>query len=794
MSVTQHTTLPHSAQAYDWSSHVVILSASDLKGDIIDYNQGLKDVSGFTDEQLMGKPHSILRHPDVPEAVFRHCWETLRANRPWSGVLKNRGAHGQTYWVAANIAPIIQNGVKTGYLSVRYLANDAQITQAEKEYAQIRAGHLYPLMMGNLERNFPYILVGGIVAVLGFAAWSLWGYAHNDLGIHFLIASVLMLAAMLVGSSSYFWQMMHPNTLQRQAIETICQGRFGTPVAGYSPWSDALNQIRCSVAESSARAYDAKMSFMQLAQDLEVEKNAAEKANKVKSRFLANMSHEIRTPINAILGLTESSLHETDIEALRKQVRKVHTSSRLLLGITNDILDFSKIESGHLAINHTPFCLHQLLSDLSDLFEHMAKQKELILAFHEDERIAQCYLGDDFRIQQILTNLIGNAIKFTQKGRIDVSIRAEEPQGICFSVKDTGIGMTEEQQAALFQPFQQADTSITRRFGGTGLGLVISERLVKAMGGTGIRVDSQPHHGTDFCFVLPLDSCDARECIQLKASLDGLSDLCQRLSGHILLVDDNEMNQEVGRAILTNFGLQVTIASNGLMAVNVCRERGQEFNAVLMDIQMPLMDGYEATEQIRTFNTTLPIIALTAASLIEDREKALAVGMNAHLGKPINKKDLYRLLCEIAGVKQQTPEVRQPETTSAPTSVVVIGRSFDFDAGLKQFDGDHDTFKMLLEMFGQSVLPQVQDFIHQLDHFRTEHTDSQLLELRRLAHALKGAIASISAVGLGKTVADIHDKLRTTTEVTEADMQRLRDCYAHTQEDLHSWLTQNAVH
>jgi CheY-like chemotaxis protein len=364
-------------------------------------------------------------------------------------------------------------------------------------------------------------------------------------------------------------------------------------------------------------------------------------------------------------------------------------------------------------------------------------------------------------------------------------------------VQDTGIGMTEAQKSQLFQPFQQADTSITRRFGGTGLGLVISERLVKLMGGDGILVDSELRKGSNFRFMLPLLSCDSIQQAEVKASLQNPNGLGHKLSGHVLLVDDNEMNQEVGKAILLGFGLEVTIATNGVMAVDLCRDRKRHFDVIIMDIQMPLMNGYEATERIRQFNKKTPIIALTAAVLIEDRDKALSVGMNAHLSKPINKKALYSLLRDMTEVTQeQMVQTERSTSLDQPLGGNCSVRicSFDFDAGLAQFDGDQETFQLLLQMFAQNVLPKVHEFIKLLDSlFEQAITEEMAQELRQTSHSLKGSISSISAVSLAQVMSDVHQKLRKGVAITAKDIARLHEAYLDTQSDLQEWLHHHQV-
>ena len=398
----------------------------------------------------------------------------------------------------------------------------------------------------------------------------------------------------------------------------------------------------------------------------------AEEANRAKSEFLANMSHEIRTPMNGILGMSELGLKETDPTKMRHQLQRVNQSGRLLLGIINDILDFSKIEAGKLELDPQPFRLAQLKDELHSLFKGQADDKGLTFALQcQDwqpcQDLSRCkescglfLYGDNLRLRQVLNNLIGNAIKFTSSGAVNVIMKLQQPSQktndprieLAFSVQDTGVGMTPEQQARLFHAFTQADTSITRKHGGTGLGLVISERLVRLMGGGDIHIQSQPGMGSTFSFAVPMRLCTAEEQAQLQMQQQAHTSEHQPLAGRVLLVEDNEINQEVAGALLTQLGVTHDIAANGQIAVD--RVKNQAFDLVLMDIQMPVMDGYQATRAIRAFNPSLPIIALTAAAMIEDRDKALEAGMNNHLAKPLDPKDLYRLLHRLLPPAKQT--------------------------------------------------------------------------------------------------------------------------------------------
>ena len=363
----------------------------------------------------------------------------------------------------------------------------------------------------------------------------------------------------------------------------------------------------------------------------------AQAADRAKSAFLANMSHEIRTPMNGILGLSDLALNETEPNKIKQQLVKIRQSGALLLTILNDILDFSKIDADQLTLDPQPFAMRELIKPLVDLFGPLAKNKGLVFKIDLQVGVQQVFLADEMRLRQVLNNLLSNAVKFTQTGEIRLSVRQHQAW-LIFEVQDSGIGLTAEQQAALFRPFQQADASITRQYGGTGLGLVISQRLVKAMGGEAIEVVSQLGQGACFRFKLPCVEVDK----PASAILNPNKTFAPSLQGHILLVEDNDINQEVATHLLAQMGVEVTLAENGEQAVALARQ--QRFDVILMDIQMPVMDGYQATQSIRQFDTAIPIIALTAAAMVEDKQKALASGMNDHLAKPIVRTQLYEKL------------------------------------------------------------------------------------------------------------------------------------------------------
>ncbi|MEM6470441.1 MAG: ATP-binding protein [Planctomycetota bacterium] len=464
------------------------------------------------------------------------------------------------------------------------------------------------------------------------------------------------------------------NVITGQMIELRVDGKLRALNANASP------VMGSGVIGSGGKCLGVIVSFDDVTQleetkrDLTVAKRAADDANQAKSEFLARMSHEIRTPMNAILGYTDVLRRgfDTSIEDRQEYLDTIHGSGEHLLALINDILDLSKVESGQLELEQGPCSIHQIMKEVVALLRSKADEKGIRLEFHGDGLLPREFTGDSVRLRQAIMNLAGNAIKFTDEGSVDVTARVEKERGqavmLEIDVSDTGIGISKEAQQKVFEPFAQADTSITRRFGGTGLGLAISKQLAEAMGGE-VGLESEQGKGSTFTIRFPvgieseLEFFDPKELSGDKSQKHQQVDVQTLPNCRILVADDGSPNRKLMRVVLGKAGAEVVTVENGKLAVEAALD--QEFDIILMDMQMPVMDGYTATSTLRESGYERPIFALTANAMQGDQENCLAAGCSGFLTKPIQ---IDRLLETLAKELQSRPTNNRP-TWSTPVRV-----------------------------------------------------------------------------------------------------------------------------
>jgi PAS domain S-box-containing protein len=542
-------------------------------------------------------------------------------------------------------------------------------------------------------------------------------------------------------------------TIVRQYLKRALAGEqftinevFGDGTLFKKDYETTFNPIKNQLGEITGIAvFSQDITIRKKAEDRLLQaKAAAEAASRAKSEFLSNMSHEIRTPMNAIMGLTDLLIAQNADNPEYEKLNAIKYSAENLLRIINEILDFSKIDAGKMIIEEAPFDLQELVNELVRSLEPSAKNKGLAFSANIAEDVPLKLTGDRVRLSQILTNLASNAIKFTNFGSVVVNIntvsRAPEKVSLSLEVADTGIGIPKEKIETVFDSFTQAHSNL--KYGGTGLGLTITKRLVEMQAGN-VSVASKPGIGSTFTVVIPYKITSGDASTEGPQKLTHIPDF---KGVRVLVVEDNQMNRFLAGQILDTWNVEVDMAEDGLEAIKKMEEN--TYNLVLMDLQMPRMDGFEATEYIRNKMpepvSQTPIVVLTADVMPETREKALQLGISRFITKPFKQPDLYNAIVEITGVKDNfttldTPSVQKPIVGKAKNDVQM--EKPDLDYLKKLINNDERALKQLVGIY-QTALPV------DMDVFLGNYNEQKWSELGKIAHKMKSSFANL---GMGST-------------------------------------------
>ena len=747
----------------------VTVMITDREGTIEYVNPNFTKVTGYEVDEVIGLNPRMVRSDWHPPDFFRELWDTILSGNTWRGELRNKKKSGDIYWESCSISPVIGADGKIRH----FVAVKEDITERKwAEEALRKSDEQIRLLLESTAEAIYGINLLGRCTFANPSCAKLLGYGHPD---------------ELIGQSMHLLaHHSHPDgtpfPIGACPITRVVCGEGGIHVDSEYLWRSDGTPFAAEYwaypQYSDGGLVGAVVTFFDITDRKRAEEElhramaAAEAAARAKSEFLANMSHEIRTPMNATIGMLYL-LKQTELsDRQMNYLVKAQSASNLLLRVINDILDFSKIEAGKLDIESTTLHLGKVLDDLVDVASAIIRGKEIELNVTIGADVPEYFIGDPLRLKQVLLNLTSNAIKFTEKGQVAVAVECvahgKEWEGLRFSVADTGIGMAPEQLANLFNAFTQVDTSTTRKYGGSGLGLSISKQLVEMMGGF-ISVESVLERGSTFSFTLKLQPATAEESaaaadLFLSNTVVHDSDERRFTGVRILLVEDNPINQELAKELFERRGVEVHLAGNGVDAVRMITESGVRYHAVFMDVHMPVMDGLEATRRIRLDPAfaTLPIIAMTASALPNERELSIAAGMNGQVNKPINVPELFSTLRRWVGPDLGVDEQVLP-------GVAYVGVSL-FPEPLEGIDL-HQAMKILESpvLLKRLLIGFRQENVEIMDTLRNALAGGDRELARRIVHTVKGVGGNLGAQGLCSAALVLEHAMRSKDEGSLAE-------------------------
>jgi PAS domain S-box-containing protein len=699
-------TRPHTLeQAFHQASNAhSVIAVTDAKGVITQINENFIRLSGYGRDELIGQTHAVVNSGYHSDGFFAKLWQHIASGKPWRGKIQNRAKNGDLYWVDTTIYPMLDaQGAISGYTSIRTDITTLVMEIDRRKQEAENAACLKALYDSSCKLPSIKDVLDSALNVLMNVSWlrlqnkggiflvdeqgkSLRLQASHNLGEISSRCSKVTFGHCLCGRAAQSKQTQFASCIDDRhevRIEGMQpHGHYNVPML---VGEDLLGVLviylnhgakRCSIQEAFLQNFCASLATIirlkqkqirlndevirstTLAKQAQKASEEAMQAAEAKANFLATMSHEIRTPMNSVLGMLYL-MELSDLDEEQREYAAIGKSSAdSLMHIIDDILDYSKYEQGSFTLEEIPHDLSDVIRDSLAPFKAPAEAKGVALEIDIDARLPDHIVGDPARFRQILTNLVSNALKFTDRGKIRVAVNAlehgQQPH-LCLQVADTGTGITPEALDHIFERFSQADTSITRKYGGTGLGLAICKTLAGAMGGE-IGVDTIVGEGSTFWVRLPVIA--AQTALETSASDEGeLAILPPDMPLNILVAEDNPHNQFLIRKILEANAHHVTCVDDGMKAVEMASQT--TFDVILMDMQMPVLDGLSATREVRKLPAPygdVPIYAVTANALEMHHEQSRAAGMNGHINKPIQPAELYGVLAQITQHKTDQDE------------------------------------------------------------------------------------------------------------------------------------------
>jgi PAS domain S-box-containing protein len=727
----------------------------DVDGRVKSWNSGAARIKGYTAEEVIGRHFS--KFYTEPDRVADEPGKALAAAARF-GVYTAEGwrvrKNGQRFWASLVVtAARDASGELVGFAKITRDLTERTVEEEQRK-----------LIIEAAPNGMLIVDEDGIITLANSAIEQIFGYERGAM----LGMSIESLVPAEQREAHVTLRTDFANDPENRSMKPARSLSGLTADGSAVPIEVMLSPVetpRGRIVVATVVDITARRAAEQALQDA---KSLAEEASRTKSAFLANMSHEIRSPMNAILGMLQLLLR-TDLTAIQRDYgSKAHDATRSLLRLLNDILDFSRIEAGKIELERRSFSIEAMLQNVTEILTVSIGKKNIDLRYRIDPEIPGRVWGDEFRLRQVILNLAGNAIKFTETGEVmaDVSLYGREPgiHQIIFSIKDTGIGIAPEQSAAIFAEFSQAEASTTRRYGGTGLGLAISSRLVALMGGT-LEVESELGIGSRFHFKLALEAAEVGLAPPAPTEMRGRrvgdpfvtsssgehggpGQACRLAGLRILVVDDNSVNLQVAHDLLTIEGASVIVAGDGRLGVELASTSDPPFDVVLLDIQMPNMDGYEVTRLLRSLERTgtMPIIAMTANAMAADRAACLEAGMDDHIAKPVELDVMVATISRLC--RSSAPEALPDRPEVAPPAAAV-----DIQRALGRLGQDRRLLAELVTGFvieSEAILRTLREAIDRRDR----------LALLAGLHTLRGMAATVGAMAVAENAGRLEAEMK----------------------------------